>query len=126
MPNANGAGEPVKRKIGKNRPRGGRYLERASNPQTAFNFGGVLFHIVDQLDDGLRKPWTRIVGRTDPGHQNVTVAARNLAALVPFSCLTGRRIDAQFAGGTMGTGDVSALHAITSRCLVPSRSPMPH
>src|SRR5262249_7885444 len=78
MPNANGAGEPVKRKIGKNRPRGRRYLARASNPQAAFNFRGVLFHIVDQLDNGLRKPWTRIVGRTDPGHQNVTVAARNL------------------------------------------------
>src|SRR5215475_6846611 len=111
MPNTNSAGEPVKRKVGKNRSCGGRYLARASNPQAAFNFRGVFFHIVDQLDDGLRKPWTCIIGRTYPGHQNVTVATRNLAALVPFSCLARRRIDTQFASGTVSTGDVIAVAA---------------
>src|SRR2546421_1183390 len=77
----------------------------------------MLFHIIDQLVDRLRKPGTGIIRRGHPRDQNMAVATGNLASFGPISCLTRCRIDIELARGAMSAGDVITVAAeILRRC----------
>src|SRR5262245_33959586 len=109
VPDAESARQPVQRKVGENRARGGCDLARARRAEAAVNLRGMFSRIIGELGYGLRKPGAWVIRRDLPRNQGMAVAARDLAALAAAPRLACRSIDAEVARGAVSTGALVAV-----------------